>query len=70
MNLCPTCRLPTVAHYAEAHCTVPALPLRRVLAMAADYRLALQVTPLEYTAKAEMLAQVDEQIAFLEGLYG
>lgn len=69
MNLCPTCRLPISFHDDQAHCTATPLPVRRALAMAVDYRAALQLAPLDLRARSEMVAEVDEQIAFLEGLY-
>lgn len=66
---CPTCHLPVSFHDEDCHCTVPAKPLRTAMLAAQVYRKALESTPLDYRARGEMLAQVDEQLAFLEGVY-
>jgi hypothetical protein len=66
MTLCPTCRLPIAFHDEAAHCTVPARTLRTAIMAAKVFRLALASTPLDHAARAAMLAQVDEQVAYLE----
>jgi hypothetical protein len=66
MTTCPTCHLPTALH--DCGCTVPARPLRTALLALQVYRLALAATPLNYQARSEMLAQVDKQVAYLEGI--
>ena len=67
--ICPACRLPTAYHDEAACCTVTPTPLRRALAMAKDYRAALCLTPLDYSARGDILAQVDDQIAYLESIH-
>lgn len=67
--ICPTCHLPVSFHDDATHCTVPATPARRAVIAAQAYRITVEMMPIDYRAKSEMLAQVDEQIDFLKGAY-
>ena len=67
--ICPVCQLPVSYHDDATACTVPATPARRAVIAAQTYRVALVTMPMDYRAKSEMLAQVDEQIDFLRGVY-
>jgi|GEM_PF-2854989 len=69
MTRCPVCGLPTVYRDEATCCVVTLAPLRRALVLAQDYRAALCLMPLNASARADILAQIDDQIAYLEAAH-
>lgn len=61
MVICPTCRLPVSADATEASSW-----LRAAILAAKAYRNLVTMLPVSAQALGEMLAQLDDQIEFLQ----